>query len=244
MLYLIGLGLWNEEDLTIRGLDALKKCDVVYCEFYTNKWTGNLEKLEELTGRKIIVLKRIDVESERLTDEAKHTNVALLVPGNPLAATTHIQLLIDAKEKGVETRVIHASSIYSAVAVTGLQLYKFGRTTTLAFLEKSFKPSSPYEVILENRRAGLHTLVLLDVKEENRYMTVKDGIEVLIELGENLDPESKIIACCQLGSENQKIRYGTMKELAKDNSLTDTPAVIIIPGRLHFKEEEALRMYE
>ncbi len=111
-------------------------------------------------------------------------------------------------------------------------------------MEKSFKPSSPYEVILENRKAGLHTLVLLDVKEENRYMTVKDGIEVLTELGDNLDPESKIVACCQLGSENQRIKYGPMKELAKDASLSNTPAVIIIPGRLHFKEEEALRMYE
>ncbi len=108
MLYLIGLGLWNEEDITFRGLDVLKKCDVIYCEFYTNKWTGNLEHLEGLVGKKIILLKRIDVESERLTDEAKHANVALLVPGNPLAATTHIQLLIDAKEKGVTTRVVHA----------------------------------------------------------------------------------------------------------------------------------------
>lgn len=242
MLYLIGLGLWDENDISLRALAALKECEPVYAEFYTNKWLGNMEKLEEITSKKIIVLNRMDVESERLTDEAEKKDIALLVPGDPLVATTHIQLLIDAKNKGVATEVIHSSSIYTAVAETGLQLYKFGRATTLAFIEKSFKPSSPFEVIMENRKAGLHTLVLLDVKEDGRYMTVYNGIEVLAELG--LDKETKIVACCQLGSKGQRIRYGMMKEIAKDKSLLGTPAVIIISGRLHFKEEEALRMYE
>ncbi len=244
MMYLIGLGLWNENDMSLRAIDALKKCDSIYCEFYTNKWLGNLDKLKEISGKNITVMKRTDVESERITDEAKEMNVALLVPGDPLVATTHMQLMMDAKEKGVETKIIHASSILTSVAETGLQLYKFGRKTTLTFLEKSFRPSSPYEVIHENRKAGMHTLVLLDIKEGDRYMSIKDGIEVLREIGEHLDDKTKIFACCQLGSENQKIRYGTMNDLSRDPTLTGTPAVIIVPGRLNFKEEEALKMYE
>lgn len=241
MLYLIGLGLWDENDLSIRAIDALKKCEEVFMETYTNKWLGKIEALEDVIGKKVTILKRIQVESEMLTDIAKEDDIALLVPGDPLVATTHVQLMIDAKNKGVEVKVIHSSSIYTAVAETGLQLYKFGRATTLAFIEKSFKPSSPYEIIMENRKAGLHTLVLLDVKEDSIYMTVSDGVEVLAELG--LDKETKIIGCCQLGG-NQRIRYGQMEDLAGDSSLAETPAVIIIPGRLHFKEEEALRMYE
>lgn len=242
MLYLIGLGLSDENDLSLRALAALKKCMNVYCEFYTNKWLGDMKKLEDMTGKKITVLKRTDVESDRLIDESKHSDVALLVPGDPLAATTHIQFLIDAKSKSANVQIIHSSSIYTAIAETGLQLYKFGRTTTLAFIEKSFKPSSPYEFILENRKAGLHTLILLDIKDTS-YMTIKDGVEVLLESG-FLDGETKIVACCQLGSGKQRIRYGSMKDLAGDTSLTGTPAVIILPGRLHFKEEEALKMYE
>lgn len=241
MLYLIGLGLWDENDLSLRALAAMKNCDDIYVEFYTNKWLGDMDKLEEIIGKKVKLLKRTQVESEFPTDEAKAKDVALLVPGDPLVATTHIQLMIDAKNKNVETKVIHSSSIYTAVAETGLQLYKFGRTTTLAFIEKSFKPSSPYEVIIENRKAGLHTLVLLDIKEGSKYMTIKDGVEVLAEFG--MQQDTKIIACCQLGGE-QRIRYGTMNELARDTSLTETPAAIIIPGHMHFKEEEAVRMYE
>lgn len=239
MLYLIGLGLWDENDLSLRAIDILKKCEDVYVEFYTNKWLGNIRRLGEIIGKEVKVLKRIQVESDMLTDVAKETDVALLVPGDPLVATTHVQLMIDAKSKGVDVKVVHASSIYTAVAETGLQLYKFGRATTLAFIEKSFKPSSPYEMIMENRKAGLHTLVLLDVKEDGRYMTIADGIDVLEQLGLQ---DIKIVACCQLGSGNQIMRYGAMHEL-RNASLSETPAVIIIPGRLHFKEEETLRMY-
>lgn len=243
MLYLVGLGLWDESDISLRAVAAMKACDVVYVEFYTNKWSGDIKRLEELAGKKVTVLKRIEVEDERISDEAKNKNVALLVPGDPIVATTHVQLMIDAKQKNVDVKVIHSSSIYTSVAETGLQLYKFGRTTTLTFIEKSFKPNSPYETILQNRKAGLHTLVLLDVKEDSRYMTIKDGIEVLLETGELLDENTKIIACCRLGGD-QKIKYGTMKDLAGDKELGGTPAVILIPGRLHFKEEEALKMYE
>jgi len=241
MLYLIGLGLWDEGDISLKAIGILKKCEEVFIETYTNKWLGNITSLGEIIGKEIKVLKRIQVESDMLTDVAKETDVALLIPGDPLAATTHIQLMLDAKIKSVDVRVVHSSSIYTAVAETGLQLYKFGRATTLAFIEKSFKPSSPYEMIMENRKAGLHTLVLLDVKEDNRYMTVADGIYVLNHFGLE---DIKIVVCCQLGSESQKIRYGNMKELSEDASLAETPAAIIIPGRLHFKEEEALRMYE
>jgi hypothetical protein len=36
MLYLIGLGLGDEKDITLRGLEAVKKCEKVYMEAYTS----------------------------------------------------------------------------------------------------------------------------------------------------------------------------------------------------------------
>ena len=36
MLYIIGLGLGDEKDITLRGLEAIKICDKVYIEAYTS----------------------------------------------------------------------------------------------------------------------------------------------------------------------------------------------------------------
>lgn len=36
MLYIVGLGLGNERDITLNGLDAVHKCHRVYIEAYTS----------------------------------------------------------------------------------------------------------------------------------------------------------------------------------------------------------------
>ena len=36
MLYLIGLGLSDETDITVKGLEIVKKCSRVYLEAYTS----------------------------------------------------------------------------------------------------------------------------------------------------------------------------------------------------------------
>jgi diphthine synthase len=237
MLYLIGLGLHDEEDLSLKAIDALKKCDSIFCELYTNKWHGNLNKIEDMTGKKIQVLPREKVESDFIVNESKNKVVALLIPGDPLTATTHIELLIEAKKQKINFQIIHSSSIYTAVAESGLMIYKFGRTTTLAYPEKDYEPKSPYEVVKENKKASMHTLVLLDIKED-KSMTVKDGVELLLK-NKAIGKNEKIVACCELGSKHQVIRYDSASNLVKD---LPVPAVLIIPGRLNFKEEEALAL--
>ena len=47
-LYFIGLGLNNEKDITLKGLEAVKKCDSVYLENYTSVLQCSKEKLEKL----------------------------------------------------------------------------------------------------------------------------------------------------------------------------------------------------
>ena len=54
MLTLIGLGLWNKEDISVRGLNRAKNADKVYIELYTSKWHGNIKKLEEIINKKIL----------------------------------------------------------------------------------------------------------------------------------------------------------------------------------------------
>ncbi len=238
MLYLISLGIWDETDLTLRAIEAIKTCDKVYCELYTANWKGSLKPIEKMTGKKIQLLEREIVESDLIPNEAKKKRIALLVPGDPLVATTHFQLIQDAKKKHVKTSVIHSSSIYTVVAETGLSIYKFGRTTTLAYPEKGYDPQSPYEVILLNRKIGLHTLVLLDTK--NNGMTISDAIELLEKMDkEEILARTKIVAAADMGSTKQIIKYG----YAKDLKIKET-GIVVVPSILNYNEEEALKLWQ
>ena len=64
-LYFIGLGLWDEKDISLKGLEAVKQCDSVYLESYTSKLNCKVEDLEQLYGKKIILADRDLVERSR-----------------------------------------------------------------------------------------------------------------------------------------------------------------------------------
>ncbi len=252
MLSLIGLGLWNEKDITIKGLARAQKADLVYIESYTSHWHGNLKKLEEAIGKKINVFKREDLEekSDKILEEAKKKKVAILVPGDPLIATTHITLISNAIKDDIEAEVIHNASIYSAIAETGLHVYKFGASATIPFPEKTSEvlPLSVYEIIKENAGLGLHTLLFLDVSSDEKYMTPNQAIKTMLKLEEFMKQRiftdnTKIIVFGRAGSDEPLILYGKVKEIMYKN-FGEPPFVIIIPGKLHFTEREFLEYHK
>lgn len=235
MLYLIGLGLGSEKSLTIEGLEAAKKCECCF-ESYTSKYES-LEGLEKLIGKKIKILKRGDVEegSQKILDSAKKKDIAVFVIGDPLAATTHAGLIIEARKRGIPIKIIHNASIFSAIAECGLQLYKFGRTATIPYARQT---ESVKDALEGNRKLGLHTLLLLDLDAPNRrYMSVKEALEILLEK-KIISGKEKLIAAHISGS--SQIFYGIPEELAKKK--IDAPSVLIVPGKLHFMEKDFLEM--
>ena len=251
MLSLVGLGLSDEKDLTLKGIEIARSSDKVYIELYTGFWHGNLENLEKIVGKKIEVLKRKDLEDEsrRIVEEARNGDVVLFVQGDPLVATTHSSLILEARRLKIKSRVVHNASIVSAIAETGLHIYKFGQTVTIPFLEKTNGklPQSVYEAILENKNLGLHTLCLLDVvAEEKRYMMPRDAVRILLELEKAnnkklLSVKEKIVFASELGGENQEIKYVTLSGLI-DSDACRVPSALIILGKLHFTEEEFLNL--
>jgi diphthine synthase len=183
-LTFIGLGLFDKKDITLKGLEEAKNSDRIFAEFYTARLMGtSKEKLERLFGKEIKILNREEVEDGRIIlNEAQNKNVAFLTPGDPMTATTHVALRIQADEIGIKTKIIHGVSIVSAApGLLGLQSYKFGRTTTLPFPEKDYLPESPYDVIRQNKENGLHTLILLDIISD-RLMTANEGMKVLLRI--------------------------------------------------------------
>jgi len=249
MLILAGLGLFDEKDLTIREIEEAKKADKVFIELYTSKWYGSLENLEKTIGKKVEILKRKDLEesSDEVLKQAKTQDVVIFVPGDPMIATTHNSLIQQARKLGIKTKVIHNASIISAIGETGLHIYKFGPSVTIPFSEKTKGklPESVYDVIKMNRARGLHTLCLLDVVDE-KTMEPKEAIEILLNL-ENARKENVIkedlgiVIFSKAGSEEAKIVFDSIKNLRGKSF--DVPAVIIIPGILHFTEREFLSFY-
>ncbi len=249
MIKIIGLGLWDENSMTLKALQEAKDCDILYAEFYTSELLGaSVEKLEKKVGKKIIVLNRDEVESKmKMLEKADKKEVGFLVGGDALTATTHIDILIEAEKKGIETKVIHGTSIYSASAgLSGLQIYKFGKTASMPYSEKGFQPETPYEIISENKKNGMHTLVLLDIKPEKK-MSANEAIKYLLEIEKKrregvFTEETEICIVARAGSNKPLIKFGKVKNLLKEE-FGGPMHVLIIPGKLHFKEEEALKLH-
>jgi len=251
-LYFIGLGLYDEKDISLRGLEAVKKCDAVYLENYTGVLSCNLKKLEGFYGKKIILASREIVEKraeETILKNALSRDAAFLVAGDPMSATTHIDLRLRAEKSGIECIVIHNASVFSAVSVTGLQLYKFGRTTSIPFQEENWKPETPYDVIKENKKNGLHTLLLLDLRpDEKRFMSVNDAVEYLLKIEdkrrENVFPKGMLcVGCARLGSLRPCIKAGKAYELLKED-FGEPVHCLIVPGKLHFAEQDTLELFK
>lgn len=251
MLYIIGIGLNDEKDITVKGLEAVKKCSEIYLETYTSIMQVPIEKLEEFYSKKIIKATRtlIENDSARILDKAKTNNVALLVIGDALSATTHTDLILRAKENKIDVEVIHNASVLNAVGITGLQLYKFGKTTSIPFEEGNYAIETPYDVLKDNLKIGYHTLLLLDLRpSENKFMTISQAIHYLlkIELKRNekvISDSTNMIGVAKLGSRDQKIKYGKARDLLREN-FGNAPFCLIVPGKLHFMEEDFLKQYK
>ena len=231
MLYLIGLGL-NEKGISLEGLEVIKKCRKVYLEDYTVNFPYKKEKLEKIIGKKVISVNREFVENkmDELIKEAKKEDVVLLIYGSPLTATTHISLIQELKKKKIKYEVIHNASILDALTVTGLQIYKFGKISSMP----GFEADSFIDIIKENQKINAHSLILVDIDLEFR-----DAISKLEKTAKRKKLKiSKLVICQSLGTKNQKIFYMMVSKL-KDKKIKK-PFSIIIPSELHFVEKEFL----
>ncbi|CAG5120287.1 unnamed protein product, partial [Candidula unifasciata] len=163
MFYLIGLGLGDAKDITVKGLEVVKNAQRVYLEAYTSVLTGGKEALESFYGRDVILADRDSVEqsADELMAQADTVDVAFLVVGDPLGATTHTDLILRAVEKQIPYKVIHNASIMNAIGCCGLQLYNYGETVSIVFWTEDWQPESFYDKIISNRERGMHTLCLL-----------------------------------------------------------------------------------
>lgn len=248
MLTFVGLGLFDGEDVSVKGLKHIEKADVVYAEFYTSRLMGiTIQELEEFYGREIDVLSREAVEQapgRTILSDAQDKDVVFLTVGDPMISTTHVDLRIRAYDKGIKTQIIHGASITTAACgLTGLQNYRFGKSATITFPYRKIS-AAPYNTVMANLRSDLHTLLFLDIQEE--LMTINKGIELLLhsehERGRNQLASSLAVGIARAGSSSPVIRADVLGRL-KEYDFGPPLHVLIVPASLHFMEEEALQRF-
>ena len=246
MLTFIGLGLYDERSITIEGGDTLRSVDHIFAEFYTSKLPGaTVAELEAYHGVEIEVRDRAGVEQHpgEMLDAAEDGHVAFLTAGDTMISTTHVDLRLRAANRGIETHMIHAPTAQSAASgLTGLQNYRFGKSTTLPFPDShggEGVPGSVLDTISDNRERGLHTLVYLDIKaDQERYMTGDVAAEML---AADYDDVLGVVVA-RAGSPEPIVAADALSELA-ERDFGAPLHLLVIPAPLHLLEAEALETF-
>ena len=236
-LWLIGLGPGDLGLMTADAIEHARACEHRFLEGYTATLPSDQEsQLESLIGPWQRAMRPAVEKPSEILELARNSPVALLVVGDPMQATTHIDLEAHCDEQSIEFSVIPGLSATSlAVSLSGLQSYRFGRQVTLPFAYGDYLPTSPLELIDANYRSDLHTLVLLDLDptgmgvDEPQPMRPAQAVELLQKMAERLteregdtrDSMSTPLAqwdsilLSDLGTPDQRVVSGNLEDIAK-----------------------------
>jgi diphthine synthase len=250
MLSFVGLGLFDEKDVSLKGLKAIRQADEVYVEFYTSRLMGTDQAtMEALYGRPLTVLGREEVEQNPWwLERARDKDVVFLTGGDTMVSTTHVDLRLRAHRLGIPVRLIHGSSIVSAVCgLSGLQNYRFGRAATVPYPYTSSRGNTvisetPFDTVLQNLEMDLHTLVFLDIDLEKGYMTVREAVRLLLEVDGRrggLLAGRLGVGIARAGSPAPVVKADYLPELG-NYDFGEPLHILVIPASLHFVEAEAL----
>ena len=250
VLWFVGLGLDDERGLSRRALEVLRGAEVFAEEYTAVAAPGSLDRLAAELGRPVTRLSRAELEAETTVLGAleRSGEVALLVVGDPFAATTHVALRLAAERAGHRWRYLpNASILVAAAGYLGLSPYRFGRVVSMPFPAPGFEPRSPLEQVAANRERDLHTLLLLDLAPEaGRFLTAGEALQIL----RARDPSASVLAdtdrlavAARVGRDDAAGFYGTFLELRGFDFGPPLHAVVVPARRLHFEEEAALERF-
>ena len=246
MLWFIGLGVSGSDSLTSKAIKIIQDANLVYLESFTSPiYKEHEENIRNLVNGDFKIAKRWLVEDgQEIINAAKNSTVVLLSYGDPYIATTHVELRTRAKLENIETKTIHSTSIVTAmIGEVGLQFYKVGRIMTIMNEKKSI--TTPYRIIFKNLIDGLHSIILLEYnQDENFFLDPKNAILSLLnverEQRRNVVNENTFaVVVSRIGFKTQKITSGKFINLCKID-FGEPPHSIIITGKLHFTESDAI----
>jgi diphthine synthase len=247
MLFLIGLGL-SRDDITLAALDACRGCSSLHVDRHTGRVeTAALDYIFGETGKRASDLTRQEMEegSTELIRAASEKDIAVLCAGDPLMATTHKILLIEAARQNVNARIVHSNSIITAaIGESGLDFYRFGKVCTIPRWSPNYRPVSFYETIHANLTNDAHTLLLLDYDAKTgSTISLKEAVSTLEEAEKSykkglIRDDSYIIVLHNISAKDSRLMHVRIRE-AKGMDIGGMNALIMHSG-LSDIEKEAL----
>jgi diphthine synthase len=249
MLWFVGLGISGLDGISANAIQVLKKADMTYFENFTSPiGKSELAKIKKLVkGKRTIAPRWMVEDGKAILLLAKKKNVVLLAYGDPYVATTHVELRTRAEKDKIKTKTIHgASAITSLIGECGLHHYKIGRPVTI--MRESPSLGTVYYTIYENMVKGSHSLLILEFdNSSNFFLDPKDALVSLLETEKGqkrnvIGQSTFAIVASRIGSKNQKIISGKISTLIKTD-FGKPPHTVIIPGRLHFTEHDAIKIF-
>ncbi len=253
-LYIVGLGIYPDY-LSIRGLEVVRRVETVFYECYTSPIPR--EKIVNIIKKyaphvKLVELNRRDIEDNncrRIIEELNRgKDTVLLVPGDPMFATTHVAIRIIVKKSGHDVELVPGVSILNAaISMLGLSPYRFGPIATITYPRLGVLSERPYDITKENLIRNLHTLLLLDIKDNGDFMPIEDALEILKMLEEKrregiFSNDRVIIVLSRLGFPDSKIHVDTIENLMRTNLDSRPPHSIVVPAKLNHIERELLEV--
>jgi len=246
MLFLVGAGL-SGGGLSEDALELLKREGVkVYAEQYTGWFGDRIPDLEKQISKSISILERSGLEDNisSLIAMAAKSEIAVLVAGDPLVATTHKIACIEAKKLGVKVKVIHAESIVgAAMGESGLDFYRFGQICTIPAWSEHYKPVSFYETIEKNLANNLHSILLLDYDPKTGSIQPAYAVDLLLQAEKRykkgiIRPSMRMIVLHNLSLDGeQKLLIGL--DAVKTLRFDAGPTVMILPAKMSEVEVES-----
>ena len=247
MLWFIGLGISGISELSSSTLDVIKNAEIVYLESFTSPISETeKEELKNISNGEFKIAKRWLVEDgNEILENATNKETVLISYGDPYIATTHLELKTRAIRDGILTKTIHSSSIVSSlIGEVGLHYYKVGKVLTIMNDPKSM--ITPYNTIFDNLVSKTHSVILLEYNEDKSFfLDPKEALSLLLDAEKThkrkvISKETFVIIASRIGKNNQKIISGFISNLIKEE-FGESPHSIIIPGRLHFTESDAIK---
>lgn len=238
--HLLGVGLRGIRSITLEENDILEKCGKIFIDTYTSIFPENfLGDLSDRYRGEIIPLERKELESMDFILKDEH-DCAIIVSGDPFGSTTHMSIARECIHRNIELKIYENASIISIIwGRTGLSAYRSGSVVSIPDFGNEYLPASPYEKILRNISMGLHTILLVDLKEGiNTDSKRLKQILMLIRNKYSLEDimDRIVFSVERAGWRDEAVHIGLIGDILEKT--LNSPYCLVLPGKLDSNEKE------